>query len=122
MRKYIVQYEDRKGNWIDAPGEFEYVDGCYEQAGKLFDEDVGCDYRIKEVEDGEDCGHIRIYPYKLVKEPCPICGKDVRHYDMIQTTDCHGIPYRFVCPDCYERVMDGKGYDGEYYTEADECF
>ena len=26
----------------------------------------------------------------------------------------------FVCFDCYEKLM-AKGYDGQYYTEADEC-
>lgn len=40
---------------------------------------------------------------------------------MLFTYDCHGIPFRLVCWDCYNRVMDEKGYDGEYYTEADEC-
>ena len=122
MRKYIVQYEDDLGRWKDAEGEHEYVDGCYDQAGRLFDENKGCDYRIAEVEDGKTCGHIHIYPYQVVKEPCPKCGKDVRHYDMRRTTDCHGIPFRLVCPSCYDKIMGGKGYDGEYYTEADECF
>lgn len=40
---------------------------------------------------------------------------------MLFTHDCHGIPFRLVCWDCYEKVMEEKGYDGEYYTEADEC-
>ena len=39
---------------------------------------------------------------------------------MMETYDCHGIPFRYVCPDCYDKAME-KGYDGEYYTEADEC-
>lgn len=51
---------------------------------------------------------------------CPVCGKKVPRYDMQFTTDCHGITYRLVCYECYERLME-KGYDGEYYTEADEC-
>ena len=29
------------------------------------------------------------------------------------------IPFRLVCDRCYQRIMS-KGYDGEYYTEADE--
>ena len=33
---------------------------------------------------------------------------------------CHGITFRLVCFDCYDKVM-GKGYDGTYYSEADEC-
>lgn len=39
---------------------------------------------------------------------------------MIYTKDCHGITYRLVCFRCYEKLM-AKGYDGEYYSEADEC-
>lgn len=51
---------------------------------------------------------------------CAICGKEVDRMDMCFTYDCHGIPFRLVCFDCYDKVMDEKGYDGEYYTEADE--
>ena len=39
---------------------------------------------------------------------------------MLFTHDCHGITYRLVCFECYEKLME-KGYDGEYYSEADEC-
>ena len=35
------------------------------------------------------------------------------------TRDCHGITFRLVCWECYDKVM-AKGYDGAYYTEADE--
>lgn len=51
---------------------------------------------------------------------CPICNKTVDRSDMGFTRDCHGITYRLVCWDCYDKLME-KGYDGEYYTEADEC-
>lgn len=51
---------------------------------------------------------------------CENCGKEVDRSDMNFTRDCHGIPYRLVCNACWERLM-AKGYDGEYYTEADEC-
>lgn len=51
---------------------------------------------------------------------CPICGGAFERGDMIFTTDCHGIPFRLVCYDCYDKAMK-DGYDGEYYTEADEC-
>jgi len=51
---------------------------------------------------------------------CPNCGKEVERSDMDFTYDCHGIPFRLVCTDCYWKLM-GSGYDGEYYTEADEC-
>ena len=50
---------------------------------------------------------------------CPICGGRFPREDMRLTHDCHGIPFRLVCYDCYEELM-AKGYDGEYYTEADE--
>jgi len=52
---------------------------------------------------------------------CPECGKKVDRADMYYTKDCHGITFRLLCMDCYEKAM-AKGYDGEYYTEADECF
>lgn len=51
---------------------------------------------------------------------CPVCGKEVDRREMSFTKDCHGIPYRLVCWDCYEDLM-AEGFDGEYYTEADEC-
>lgn len=51
---------------------------------------------------------------------CPCCQKKVDRNDMQFTRDCHGIPFRLVCYDCYFELME-KGYDGEYYSEADEC-
>lgn len=50
---------------------------------------------------------------------CPVCGKKAPRFDMDFTRDCHGIPYRLVCHGCWQRLM-ARGYDGEYYTEADE--
>lgn len=65
---------------------------------------------------------------------CPVCGKEYRYTEScrgvlylgnntvaMRTYDCHGIPFRLVCFDCYNEIMDSKGYDGEYYTELDEC-
>lgn len=52
---------------------------------------------------------------------CPECGCEVKREDMVWSHDCHGITYRLLCPDCYERIMDEQGYDGEYYSEYDEC-
>lgn len=51
---------------------------------------------------------------------CPECRRTVVRNDMNFTRDCHGIPFRLVCLDCYMKLME-KGYDGEYYDEADEC-
>ena len=51
---------------------------------------------------------------------CKICGKDYPRGIMQFTYDCHNIPFRLACPKCYWKAM-AKGYDGEYYSEADEC-
>ncbi len=51
---------------------------------------------------------------------CSCCQGVYERQDMNFTTDCHGIPFRFVCYKCYDKLME-KGYDGEYYSEADEC-
>lgn len=51
---------------------------------------------------------------------CPVCNKEVERNDMNFTRDCHGITFRLVCNDCWEKLME-KGYDGQYYSEADEC-
>lgn len=52
---------------------------------------------------------------------CPECGKEYDRKDMEFSRDCHGITYRLLCFDCLERIYEEKGFDGEYYTEADEC-
>ena len=69
-----------------------------------------------------------------VEFECPICGKTFQYDECIRgdiglndkligkmTHDCHGIPFRTVCCDCYDKIMNTKGYDGEYYTPLDEC-
>ena len=63
----------------------------------------------------------RLSAHLFQQEQCPECNKTVSHHKMCRTYDCHGIPFRFVCHACYEKIMLSKGYDGEYYTEADEC-
>ena len=50
---------------------------------------------------------------------CPVCKKKVPRAAMLFTHDCHGITFRLVCHLCYRKVM-AKGYDGEYYSSADE--
>jgi len=57
---------------------------------------------------------------KIRMETCRMCHQEVHREDMRWTYDCHGIPFRCVCPECYEAIMEEKGYDGEYYTEFDE--
>ena len=73
--------------------------------------------------------------YEYAQEfECPICKTKIKYIESIKgtlddeqddcvavmSTDCHGIPFRTICVDCYDKVMDEKGYDGEYYTELDE--
>ena len=73
------------------------------------------------------------YDFTL-EDRCPICGKTIEYNEssrdalyldddivMVRTYDCHGIPFRMVCMRCDEIIAKTKGYDGEYYTEADEC-
>lgn len=35
---------------------------------------------------------------------CPVCTNEVARDNMVLVKDCHGIPYKFVCPDCVERT------------------
>lgn len=51
---------------------------------------------------------------------CPICGKKYERSEMTFSKDCHGITYRLICCGCWDHIESTKGYDGEYYTEADE--
>ena len=91
-------------------------DTCIQAAARLHD---AGDDSIFWIEGGVHS--FRIASWTLEQESCPICGKKVRRYQMEQTHDCHGIPFRMVCGACYDRLMDEKGYDGEEYDEADEC-
>lgn len=51
---------------------------------------------------------------------CKECGKEFPRDEMQFSRDCHGIPFRLLCFDCYDKIMDEKGYDGEEYTSDDE--
>lgn len=51
---------------------------------------------------------------------CPECGRNTPRDDMFWTYDCKGIPFRLLCHKCFQKAM-AKGYDGEFYTELDEC-
>jgi hypothetical protein len=53
-------------------------------------------------------------------EECKRCGKILPREDLQFSYDCRGIPFRLVCDKCMD-VIDRIGYDGEHYTEADEC-
>lgn len=39
---------------------------------------------------------------------CPVCGKEVERNDMNFTRDCHGITFRLVCYDCWEKLMEKR--------------
>lgn len=49
---------------------------------------------------------------------CRNCGKEFPRSAMSFTHDCYGIPFRLVCAECYDKLMD-KGYDGRVYDELD---
>ena len=51
---------------------------------------------------------------------CEVCEKEKPREDMCFSRDCHGIPFRLICHDCWQKILEEKGYDGEYYTSADE--
>lgn len=73
--------------------------------------------------------------YEDVQEfECPKCGKKLQYNESMRGTlylddecvaafshDCHGITFRQLCLDCLVEIEDTIGYDGEYYTELDEC-
>ena len=97
---------------------FESYDAAMDEAVRLFDAGEIEDFGIVDTRTGQT---FVINGYTLVKETCPICGKEVRRYQMERTHDCHGIPFRLVCGRCFDRIMEDPGYDGEQYMEADEC-
>ena len=51
---------------------------------------------------------------------CPKCGAITYVDNLRWTYDCHGIPMRKVCPDCYKEIMVDRGYDGELYDDTDD--
>lgn len=118
IERHIVIGETDNISYLDFEGDFSGLDFAdvfhsYEEAERHFkpDEDPNnLNPRIDEVR-----WEIKQFPFLH----CPICWEMFSIDDMMQTYDCHGIPYRHVCPDCYDIAME-RGYDGEYYNEADE--
>lgn len=52
---------------------------------------------------------------------CAHCGREFNREDMEFTRDCYGIPFRLVCAECWDELME-DGYDGQrYYDGIDEC-
>lgn len=52
---------------------------------------------------------------------CPVCGNEFKRADMTWTNDYHGIRFRLVCFDCYDKIYEEADYDGQCYDERDEC-
>ena len=57
--------------------------------------------------------------WELRPSECSKCGRITPAEEQRLTFDCHGIPFRYVCPECWESV-EKKGYDGERYSCFDE--
>ena len=55
------------------------------------------------------------------KRICHVCQKEFPKSCLTWTHDCHGIPFHLVCSECYGKIMEENGYDGEYYDETQEC-
>ena len=51
---------------------------------------------------------------------CPVCGEIVDKELTAFTYDIYGIPFRRVCSECYDEIMNGQGYDGRDYRN-DHC-
>lgn len=109
---YVIDETSYKGDKVFLLEHEEYGDEAafiaVDENGKVICEDIYDDFPNCLDELIEDLRN------------CPACDRETERQDMIYTRDCHGITYRLVCHDCYDKLM-AKGYDGEYYTEADEC-
>lgn len=103
-------------DWRHLIGWFDSHDEAVAAAAKLVEEGCDDEFLVEHLYGPKQI----LYSYQLVKQKCPVCGAEVLTLDMLTTSDCQGIPYRSVCPSCYKKLME-KGYDGEYYDEADEC-
>lgn len=55
------------------------------------------------------------------KRECPVCHGMFDRNEMTFSLDCHGIPFRLLCCQCWYKIEDDRGFDGQYYTSADEC-
>lgn len=118
MKAFTLQSEGEWCGQFETRSEHDSYDEAVEAAGYLFDAGDDGDFLIIENATGQKW---RLPGHAFQKELCPECGKEVRVHDMERTVDCHGIPFRRVCLDCYDRIMSDRGFDGEEYTAADEC-
>ena len=113
---FVVQREWMYGEYEDMKGFYTW-DEAFKGMCDTFDASNGDDdYRIVETATG--C----LWPFpahRLMIDRCPVCQRAARRMDFAWTYDCHGIQFRLVCSKCFDELMS-KGYDGEYYTSADE--
>lgn len=116
MKEFALKSKGRLIDQFENRSEHDSYDDAIKVAGAIFDSDDEGDFRI--VENATRRGYL-LRGYTFCKEPCPECGKEARTRDKERTVDCHG-PFRRVCPDCYDRIMSDRGFDGEEYTAADE--
>jgi len=116
-KPFILQSECDGVSFFLDRSEHDSYEEAVEAAGVRFDNGDAGDFRIFEI--ATDTKTV-LRGYTFLKVNCPRCQKEVRSRDTILTRDCHGIPYRSVCPRCFDEIMDENGYDGEPYTEADE--
>lgn len=118
MSKPFTLQSESPPDWqFETRSEHDSYDEAVEAAGKLFDAGDEGDFRIVDNSTGRAW---RLSGHTFQKEPCPVCGREARIREMMRTCDCHGIPFRRVCADCYDRIMSSRGFDGEEYSEADE--
>lgn len=117
MKEWLLQVEGDYLNVFEDRSEHGSYEEAEKAAGELYDSGDTGDFRIVEKATGSKW---RLSGHTFEKQPCPICRKDVRRRNMFLTSDCHGIAFRYVCEDCYDKIMASKGYDGEKYDETDE--
>lgn len=119
MARFKLQIQDE---FMAADDYFDHSEhGTYDEAlaeaCNLFDSNMHRYGKFSIIDTVDDVQFI-VWGYTLMEDTCPVCGRRVRRYQMERTFDCHGIPFRLVCEDCFPKVT--VEYDGEYYDESDE--
>lgn len=119
-KEHVLEMESGNYYYIEKQGD-KLVAGSVCNWGII--PDIVIDYNPEISVDDNICNlydAVREYDDAMYLKTCAICGKEVYKDELCLTHDCHGIPFRYVCPECYEKIMNEKGYDGEYYTSLDE--
>lgn len=95
--------------------DFESIAAAEEEMLARYDGGLEVDFLIK-----DSGGQFSYKEHTLNKVSCPRCGGDSRPFRMFMTHDCQGIPFRRVCSECWNQVLE-IGYDGAEYGAEDEC-